>query len=61
MTTYNTAFEELKRRLGNYKLDDALLFLNFVLQASRDPELDASKFEFAQRHPDAISLSGMTL
>jgi len=49
MTMHNTAFEELKRQLGNYKLDDALLFLNFVLQVSCNPELDASKFKFAQR------------
>lgn len=51
----NTAFEELKRRLGDYKLDDALLFLNFVLQASRDPSLDAAIFRFAQRYPAAIT------
>jgi hypothetical protein len=55
MTMDNSAFEELSKRLGNYKLDDALLFLNFVLQASCDPSLDAPIFEFAQRYQDAIT------
>jgi hypothetical protein len=41
-------FEEMRDRLRSYKVDDSLVFLNYVLQASKNPVLNPSIYEISR-------------
>jgi hypothetical protein len=53
--TNKTPFDKLVEHLRGLKLDDGLIYLNFILQASQDPDLEQSIYEFSQEYPDAIT------
>lgn len=48
-------FDTLTKRLSSFKLDDALVYLNFVLQSSQDPELDPAIYQFVENNPSAVT------
>lgn len=48
-------FHRLIKRIGSFKLDDALVYLNYVLLASQDPSLNPTIRRFAKQNPDAIT------
>lgn len=48
-------FNTFKSRLRGFKLDDALLHLNFILQASQNPDLNTDIYNFALENPDAVA------
>jgi hypothetical protein len=48
-------FNQIKRNLENYKIDDALVFLNYLLHASKDPKINSEIHEFTKRYPGAIT------
>lgn len=48
-------FAQIKLHLKNCKIDDALVFLNYLLHASYDPKTDPDIHEFARQHPGLIT------
>lgn len=48
-------FVQIKRYLKNFKIDDALVYFNYLLHASNVPKLNPKIYEFARRHPGSIT------
>ena len=48
-------FDQIKRHLRNYKIDDALVFLNYLLYASKDPSLNSEIHDFEELYPGTIT------
>lgn len=48
-------FDQIKRYLENFKIDDALVFLNYLLHACEDPKINSKIYGFAKKHPGAIT------
>ncbi|RZB30531.1 MAG: hypothetical protein SRB1_02811 [Desulfobacteraceae bacterium Eth-SRB1] len=48
-------FDQIKRHLKKIKIDDALVFLNYLLHARNDPKINPKIHEFSKKHPGAIT------
>jgi hypothetical protein len=48
-------FDQIRYHLKSCKIDDTLLFLNYLLQASQNPSINGDIYDFAQQHPDSIT------
>jgi len=48
-------FDQIKRHLKNCKIDDGLVFLNYLLHVSNDPKINPKMYEFVKQHPGSIT------
>lgn len=48
-------FDQIKRNLEDFKIDDTLVFLNYLLHASKDPKINPEIYRFEKIHPGAIT------
>lgn len=48
-------FDQIKQHLGKFKIDDALVFLNYLLHACKDPIINSEICDFEKKHPGAVT------
>ena len=48
-------FDQIRRHLKNCKIDDTLVFFNYLLHTSNDPKINPEIYRFAKKHPGAIA------
>ena len=50
-----TPFDQIKRHLKNFKIDDAIVFLNYLLHASNDSKINPEIYKFVKQHPGSVT------
>jgi hypothetical protein len=48
-------FDQIKQHLEKFKIDDALVFLNYLLHACKDPKINSEIYDFEKQHPGAVT------